>query len=69
MGMLVGMAFQNCAEPWMAELKRHRDVPKERVLEGCPPTAMTPEFKQEGIDVKGVRLWDCFSNKLTANPR
>src|SRR5690554_463925 len=26
-------AFQNCAEPWMAEPKRHMDVPKERVLE------------------------------------
>jgi len=31
------MAFQNCAEPWMAEPKRHMDVPKERVLEGHPP--------------------------------
>ena len=29
-----GKAFQNCAEPWMVELKRHMDVPKERVLEG-----------------------------------
>ncbi len=27
-----GKAFQNCAEPWMAELKRHMDV-LERVLE------------------------------------
>ncbi|OZC37901.1 hypothetical protein B9Q17_15275 [Marinobacter vinifirmus] len=31
--MLVGRAFQNCAEPRMAEPKRHMDVPKERVLE------------------------------------
>ena len=36
MGTLVRMAFQNCAKPWMAELKRHRDVPKERVLESHP---------------------------------
>ena len=26
------MAFRNCAEPWMAELKRHMDV-LERVSE------------------------------------
>jgi len=32
---LCGGAFQNCAEPWMAEPKRHMDVPKERVL-GSP---------------------------------
>ncbi|GAA0839597.1 hypothetical protein GCM10009113_03260 [Marinobacter szutsaonensis] len=27
-GDWVGLTFQNCAEPWMAELKRHRDVPQ-----------------------------------------
>jgi len=30
----MGIPFQNCAEPWMAEPKRHMDVPKERVLKG-----------------------------------
>ncbi|KAE8545757.1 hypothetical protein F6453_1951 [Marinobacter nauticus] len=32
-GERVGMGFQNCAEAGMPEPKRHRDVPKERVLE------------------------------------
>jgi hypothetical protein len=31
----VGAAFQNCAEPWMAEPKRHIDV-LERVLKSRP---------------------------------
>ena len=39
----MGRAFQNCAEPWMAEPKRHRDVPKERVLEAHPQTNQPPE--------------------------
>ena len=36
MGLLVGMGWHNCAEPGLAELKRHRDVPKECVLESHP---------------------------------
>ena len=32
-----GRAFRKCAEPWMAEPKRHTDVPKERFSEGPPP--------------------------------
>ena len=31
-----GLAFQKFAEPWMAEQKRHMDVPKERFLESPP---------------------------------
>ncbi len=33
---LGGQASQKCAEPWMAEQKRHMDVPKERFLGGLP---------------------------------
>jgi len=29
----VGIPFQKFAEPWMAEQKRHKDVPQERFLE------------------------------------
>jgi hypothetical protein len=29
----LGVGVQNRAEPWMAELERHMDVPKERVLD------------------------------------
>jgi len=32
-----GGAFRKCAEPWMAEPKRHMDVPKERFSEGPTP--------------------------------
>jgi len=32
-GRLLGRGLQNRAEPWMAELERHMDVPKERVLD------------------------------------
>ena len=39
----LGVGFQNCAEPWMAEPKRHMDVPKERVLEAHPQTNHPPE--------------------------
>src|SRR5690554_1601965 len=30
---VAGRPFQKCAEPWMAEPKRHTDVPQERFLE------------------------------------
>jgi hypothetical protein len=53
----------------MAEPKRPMDGPKERVLEGCPPQAISPELRQKAIELKGVKLWDCFSNKLTASTR
>jgi len=43
-GRLLGRGLQNRAEPWMAELERHMDVPKERVLE--PPTQQVPPPKQ-----------------------
>ncbi|GAA0842298.1 hypothetical protein GCM10009113_10210 [Marinobacter szutsaonensis] len=39
----MGLAFQNCAEPWMAELKRHMDVPKERVLESQAHTGASTQ--------------------------
>ncbi|VVT24075.1 hypothetical protein MARINON1_50895 [Marinobacter salarius] len=32
-GWPLGVGVQNRAEPWMAELERHMDVPKERVLD------------------------------------
>src|SRR5690554_4333743 len=42
---------QKCAEPWMAEPKRHTDVPKERFLGGGPeaaPSSPTRGKKQGG---------------------
>ncbi|WP_036219735.1 hypothetical protein, partial [Marinobacter sp. ES-1] len=38
--------FQKCAEPWMAEQKRHTDVPQERFLEG--PATPVPAPKLAG---------------------
>jgi hypothetical protein len=40
--VVCGRGFQNCLSPWMARAKRHRDVPKERVLE-APPTNGQPQ--------------------------
>ena len=44
-GERVGMAFQNCAEAWMPELKRHMDV-LERVLEGHSHLLLHPSIER-----------------------
>ncbi len=38
--------FRECAKPWMAKLKRHMDVPKERFPEGLKRPAQTPKLKR-----------------------
>ncbi|WP_273205763.1 hypothetical protein, partial [Marinobacter subterrani] len=47
-----GRAFQNCAEPWMAELKRHRDVPQGACF-GKPFHAVAPpKLKAQTFNIK-----------------
>jgi hypothetical protein len=37
-----GVAVENCAEPWMAEPKRHTDVPQGACFQQrCPPADST----------------------------
>ncbi|MDX5328878.1 MAG: hypothetical protein LPK06_08835, partial [Marinobacter sp.] len=38
----LGVGVQNSAEPWMAEPKRHTDLPKERGFEAHPQNNQTP---------------------------
>ena len=55
------MAFRNCAQPWMAEPKRHMDVPKERVSESHLPPARIPEQdKNEHRQSGGVDRFKTF---------
>src|SRR5690554_1330455 len=44
-----GVVFRKSAEPWMAEPKRHMDVPKERFSEHHPTPATTPNQNRIGV--------------------
>jgi hypothetical protein len=48
---MCGRAFRKCAEPGMAEPKRHMDVPKERFSEG-PPTHPRPQATRQAPNNK-----------------
>ena len=61
----MGKAFQNCAEPWMAEPKRHMDVPQGACFgrsipqQGCaggrgPSQGSTSEVFLQFISKRGL---------------
>ncbi|PFG11366.1 MULTISPECIES: FAD-dependent oxidoreductase [unclassified Marinobacter] len=49
--VLVGTASQNCAEPWMAEPKPHRDVLR-RVLGVSPPSGLPPWLRCDQCSIE-----------------
>ncbi len=65
----------------MAEPKRHMDVPQGACFENILPIVLARSarpkagssqvlrFPKIRVDQKSHTPWDCFSNKLTANPR
>ena len=53
-GVFGRRAFQKFAEPWMAEPKRHMDVPKERFLESPPPKDSFPSIRGQSKGICNV---------------
>src|SRR5690554_3073224 len=52
-----GGASKKCAEPWMAEPKRHRDVPQERFFGGSPTRPPPPSPSRLGKAITQVRRY------------